>query len=145
MRSQRLNLAELARQANVSRATLYYIRDGRTPTPETIRQIARGLATDPFDTDVIDGALETRFYGELMAAAHFGSTSNDASPDVLALADQPPIEVEIADLLKQIPGASIALTNLARGAHDWDDDDREFVLGRLRRLAERYGQPGPAC
>ena len=44
-----------------------------------------------------------------------------------------------------LPGAAIALTDLARGTLEWDDDDREFVEGTLEQLAQRFGKPANAC
>lgn len=42
--ARRLSVAELARQAEVSRQTIYMIEDGRqTPTLDTARKLARAL------------------------------------------------------------------------------------------------------
>lgn len=52
---------------------------------------------------------------------------------------------EIEVLLTKLPDVSIALTDLARGSHEWDAEDAEFVRNRLRRLAEQFGRSQAAC
>jgi transcriptional regulator with XRE-family HTH domain len=48
----RLDKSELTRLAGIGRQTLYRLLDGERPQPETLRKIARGLATDPRSRDI---------------------------------------------------------------------------------------------
>jgi len=124
------------------------------PEPETLRGIARGLASS--DDGEIDEARAVELYRELLEVAGYTSLILDtpATNSEAVSSERAPgardeggnsVEREIASLLARIPDASIALTDLARGSGEWGDDDREFVLGQLRLLARRYGQSREAC
>jgi transcriptional regulator with XRE-family HTH domain len=128
------------------------------PRPDTLRGIAKGLATSGDGT--VDPVAERRIYRELFSTAGYelpgeeplpspptrptvGRTEDPVEGAPLSQRDQTLAEIDI--LIKKIPDASIALTDLARGAQDWDEEDAEFVRNRLRRLAEQFGRSQAAC
>lgn len=154
MNDRDVNPTDLAKRAQISRATVYVVLDSRSKNPETMRQLAFGLAKRHEDDATGDPATERDAARDLLQAAGYGSLIVEypsSAPEtgsrvkVSPPPDHRAFDDEIAALLKQIPDASIALTDLARGADEWDDDDREFVLNRLRRLADRYGRSQAAC
>lgn len=67
---QRVPVAHLARHGGVSANTIWLIQNGTTTRPEiqTLRKIAKGLATDPSD-QTFDQAVFERSLKELAAAA----------------------------------------------------------------------------
>lgn len=81
---QRVPVAHLTRVAKVSANTVWLIQQGTTTRPEiqTLRKIARGLATDPkdgsFDQAVYDEALR-----DLAEAAGMGGELDDVPPPTL--------------------------------------------------------------
>ena len=52
MDRQRLDRVELAKLSGIARNTLYRILEGMAAQPETVRKIARGVATDPRTGDI---------------------------------------------------------------------------------------------
>src|SRR5258706_2002322 len=69
-RRTRLSQAELAEASGVSRATISLIeRGGTRPTPLTLEQLARGLATDA-DGVVEDEARQQAFAALLVGAGY---------------------------------------------------------------------------
>lgn len=108
------------------------------PKAPTLRQLADGAATDGAGNR--DPEKAERYYARLMRAAGYLSGE---SGDTARSEPSPPPDEPWAPLRK-LPGASIALTDLARGAPEWDDDDREFVEGTLEQLAQRFGRPANA-
>ena len=161
-RRARLSQRRLSELGNISAGAIARTERGFDPKSggpvkpelETLRGIAAGvLATedgpaDPAEVNQLWRQLaETAGYDlpteTSVAKSPPGKQGSDVVSSIVLLSPSitpATIEVEIAGLLAQIPDASIALTDLARGASNWDDDDREFVLSRLRRLAARYGQ-----
>ncbi len=71
MRGQRLRVTDLARLSRVSRPAIYTIKRGVVPMPVTLADLARGLASDPYEPDRIDRALYRRFYRALFEAAGY--------------------------------------------------------------------------
>jgi hypothetical protein len=72
----RLEKAVVARQGGLSRGTLYYILDGSPAEPDTLRKVARGLATDPF-SKAFDPHLYADAIEELFAAAGYALPPNE--------------------------------------------------------------------
>lgn len=77
----RVTKAHVARFGGVSPNTLNYISQGTTTSPEmeTLRKIARGLATDPF-TSAVDQAAYADAWRELAVAAGLPEPSADIAP-----------------------------------------------------------------
>jgi hypothetical protein len=73
-RRERIRPMWLVRNSGVSRSALRAVRIGRTahPKPETVEQIARGLATDPY-TFELDQRIYADVLGERRAAAGGGA------------------------------------------------------------------------
>lgn len=134
----RLSQEGLGKLAALSRNSVGLIERGETqPRPGTLKALAEAAATN--GAGQRNEELADHYYDRLMRAA--GYSRGDRRSGSVGSADQRlTAEAEIAALLEQIPGASIALTSLARGSDDWDDDDREYVLSQLRRLARRFGR-----
>lgn len=136
----RMSRSQLAQNAGLSLEPIKSIEtEGHVPKPSTLRQIANGLAA--YAPGRRDKELADSYYLRLMTAAGYVAPSHGQGDKALQpVPERSPLQAEIAALLAQIPDATIALTSLARGSDDWDDEDREYVLGQLRRLARRYGR-----
>lgn len=154
MNDRGLNPTDMGKRAQISRATVYVVLDSRSKNPATMRQLAAGLAKRHETDDQGDPEIERRAARDLLTAAGYGSliveypvspdqtkNADDASPTY----DRSAALSEIEMLLRKVPEASIALTDLSRGVNDWDDEDYEYVLTQLRRLAKRYGRSQVAC
>lgn len=107
----------LARLASVSAATVSRIERGHTTRPrqDEFERIATALGVTSDDLMGLDDDN----------AAISAGTAED----------------EIRDILATIPGARIALTNLARGINQADEEDQRFVIDQLKALARRFGKP----
>lgn len=81
---QRVTVAHVVRQGGLSRNTVWLIQQGTTASPEleTLRKLARGLATDPFSVE-FDAQVYTDALRELAAAAGFPDPTADLpEPDL---------------------------------------------------------------
>ena len=76
LRQARQSQDELAIVAGVGRGTVQRIERGEATTAQTLRQIARGLATD--GAGHIDEARCERYYARLMEAAGFSPRAEPA-------------------------------------------------------------------
>jgi hypothetical protein len=146
MNAHAQNPTDMARRAQISRATVYVVLNGASRNPETMRQLAAGLAKRRDDDEVGDPVIERQAARDLLVAAGYGSLIVEYPvPSDAPGYDRSAALAEIEALVQRVPAASISLADLGRGAIDWDDEDVEYVLGRLRRLAERYGRSAAAC
>jgi transcriptional regulator with XRE-family HTH domain len=87
IRRERLRPADIERACGVSRAHLWLMTSGKVPrpTPETLRKLALGLATDP-DTRVVDRLKRDHALGELSVAAGYPDFRTDADAGDLIVA-----------------------------------------------------------
>jgi transcriptional regulator with XRE-family HTH domain len=60
LRRERLRIIDVMRASGLARNTIESIRDGSTkqPEPETLSQLAKGLATDPFTGELDDQKMQ---------------------------------------------------------------------------------------
>lgn len=122
---QRLSIAELARMAGVGRPTIYKMRSGERPSVETLRKIARGLATTPrsgqFDADAYSLAAR-----DLFAAAGY-----EQPPEVHTV----PVEEEIARMVKSRATAE-QIVEVLRRYPSLNRDKRLLLEAAIRIAAE---------
>jgi len=87
MQRERVGILHLMRHGNLARNTVEYILEARTVQPkrETLRRVARALATDP-STGVIDESIVQDAESILGDAAGYTATPADASQSLLELA-----------------------------------------------------------
>lgn len=120
----RRDLAELAR---ISDGTIKLIEYGATeqPSPDTLRRIADGLATNRA-TARVDADSAAELYGELMAAAGYAVT---ATPPYGGL------EGEIGQLVRSKDRAA-ALAAFVRKYPNLSPDERRLVDALIDHLGE---------
>lgn len=87
-----------------------------------------------------NGSVKSPKLGDLASVAQ----ALELSLDTLIYGDSPKAATDVTTILARMPGASVAMTNLARGLQWAEDDDRRFVVGTLEQLAERFGRPEPS-
>lgn len=152
----RLGQRDFAVAAGIGKNTLGNAEKGQKSTPETLRLIADAAAREAAGNE---RPSADDLYHRLMRAAgyiddrppsppnpeHQRPPSGALSEDAIRVSVRQNALAEIATLLQKVPEASIALTDLSRGVDDWDDEDYEYVLTQLRRLARRYGRSQIAC
>lgn len=85
MNERGLNPTEMGKRAQISHATVYVVLDSRSKNPETMRQIALGLAKRS-ETDAHgDPEIERRAARDLLTAAGYGAliieVPQQAAPD----------------------------------------------------------------
>ena len=72
MRAERMNPTELGRFGGCGKTEVYHVLKGAPRTrPSTLRKLARGLATDPYEPQVVDEPKAIRYYFQLMKAAGY--------------------------------------------------------------------------
>lgn len=78
IRRERLRPADIAAASGISRAHLWLMTSGKVtrPTPETLRRLALGLATDP-DTGEVDRLKRDAALAELSRAAGYPDLAED--------------------------------------------------------------------
>jgi transcriptional regulator with XRE-family HTH domain len=136
-RRRRLSQRELATQAALSPTAIGNLergKDDRTgkaiqPRPETLRHVARGLATDPEDGQ-FDEAAADEMYAQLMAAAY-----DQPRPEPPPAPRTPPIDPRLLELFARHPTLQYAVANLA---HDLDDAAIDFIARLVETAAETH-------
>jgi transcriptional regulator with XRE-family HTH domain len=81
---QRLDWSQLARMAGISRGTINNIRQGNSVTSDSLRKLAKGLATHP-NTGAFDPKTHTRALRELFEAGGFIVTPEYPARDLRAM------------------------------------------------------------
>src|SRR4051812_44754270 len=100
-RRARLSQAELAETSGVSRATISLVERGASrPTPSTLEQLARGLATDA--DGAIDPAAQQRAFARLLVDAGY-PLAEVAEPTARGLAARPSTADRVAEVLARHP------------------------------------------
>lgn len=118
MKRQRLQPAALARLAGVSRPTVYAALRGDRISGDSLRAIARGLATDPFS-----GELDPAVYAEaLRELAEVGS-----HPDLAVDVPMPDLEALIRAEGVKSPAKARALAEFIRKYPSMTPDQRRLV------------------
>lgn len=79
----RLDKAVLARLAGIGRDTLYRVLRGMPAQPDTLRKLARGLATDPFSGEV-DQAVRYEALRDFAQVTGFELMEDDTPPSLEA-------------------------------------------------------------
>lgn len=116
----RLEKAAVARQGGLSRGTLYSILDGSPAEPDTLRKIARGLATDPF-TKAFNPHLYAEAVQDLFTAAGYELPPNEIvrislEDEVERLVRSRADADQIARALKRFPNLSPSKRQLLMAA-----------------------------
>jgi transcriptional regulator with XRE-family HTH domain len=131
MRSERLRPHEVAKASGLSRAHVGLILHGRVarPGPDTLRRLATGVATDPYDRTV-DADKRASALAELSIAAGYADLSLEAEPGSVraallaaGLGDQPARFYE--ELMLAYPDPAPPVQDIVRG-----------VLERFKRRPE---------
>jgi transcriptional regulator with XRE-family HTH domain len=129
---RRVSQETLARQSGVSRAIISIIERGFDPStksaphprPDTLRQIATGLAQDGDGQE--EPGLAAVFYGDLMQAAGYGVPAQETAPPV----DPEAILAELA----RDPEVGSLIAKAARMYPDMTPEQRVFFTEALKRL-----------
>lgn len=127
-RRARLSQGGLAEASGVSRATISLIeRGGTRPTPLTLEQLARGLATDA------DGGIDQQARGQAFAALLV-----DAGYPLAGVAPgnqpaRPNAEDRVAEVLARHPNIKVAFAQV----DDLDEDDAEMIVQVVEYVAKR--------
>jgi transcriptional regulator with XRE-family HTH domain len=140
-RRARLSQAELAATSGVSRATISLVERGATrPTPSTLEQLARGLATDA--DGVVDPAAQQQAFVALLVGAGYPLASAD--PPNRGAASRPSGQDRVAEVLARHPSIRVAFAQVG----ELDEDDAEMIVQVVeyvaRRSAEKRPRGGPA-
>lgn len=131
MRRERLKPHEVARASGLSRAHVGLIAHGRVarPGPDTLRRLATGLATDPYD-GAVDANKRASALADLSVAAGYADLSLEADPGSIraaalaaGLGDQPARFYEALMLAYPDPTPPV----------------QDVVRGVLERFARRPG------
>lgn len=122
MKRERLRQHEVARASGLSRAHVGLILHGRVakPGPETLRALATGVATDPYDPAVVDADKRAAALAELSIAAGYADLSLQAEPGTIraaalaaGLGDQPARFYEA--LMLEYPDPAPPVQDVIRG------------------------------
>lgn len=156
MNKRGLNPTDMARMAEISRATVYVVLDSRSKQPVTMRQLARGLARTSVGSDVIDLAIEQEASRDLLTAAGYGSLILEVSTSVerldigQGLPEEPPPKprpvedlsdeevVEALTAISQDPELSAAFLAVADNWQSLPPESQAMLLGTLRAAGERH-------
>ena len=130
-RRARLSQSGLAEASGVSRATISLIeRGGTRPTPLTLEQLARGLATDA------DGGIDQQAQGQAFAAllvdAGYPLAGVAGAPAGREPA-RPNSEDRVAEVLARHPNIKVAFAQV----DDLDEDDAEMIVQVVEYVAKR--------
>lgn len=122
---QKLEWVQLARLAGVSRGTLNNLRLGKTANSDTLRKIARGLATHPY-TGAFDAVVHRRALYEMFDAAGLVAADEHPRPDLRTSV----MEVVGPTRADQVDGIVRDLATLPPHLQDkWIDMARVAMLG----------------
>lgn len=127
MERRRLDRVELARLSGIARNTLYRILEGMAAQPETLRKIAKGLATDPH-TDEIDSGIRLLALRDFAQVAGI-DLADDAPPPTLEQAiraegiQSPRQAAKLAAFLRRYPNMSTDQRRLVDALIDHLDDE----------------------
>jgi transcriptional regulator with XRE-family HTH domain len=127
-RRARLSQGGLAEASGVSRATISLIeRGGTRPTPLTLEQLARGLATDA------DGEIDQQARAQAFAAllVDAGYPLAGAAPGNLPT--RPNAEDRVAEVLARHPNIKVAFAQV----DELDEDDAEMIVQVVEYVARR--------
>jgi hypothetical protein len=119
---QRLRVADVARSGGLSRQTVYNIRDGELVSPETVRKLARGVATDP-RTGVLDRSLYGMALSELFLAAGFKPPEDEV------------VTVSLEDQITRLVGRRATAEQIARALElypELSQDKRTLLMAAIR-------------
>lgn len=111
-----LNPTELARRAQISRATVYVVLDSKSKNPETMRQLARGLAKRGDDDEHGDPDVDRKAARELLSAAGYGSLIVEIPPVGAPAGAGGSTRHDVRDFIREAAGEDVAAELLA--AHD---------------------------
>src|SRR4051812_49329673 len=106
IRQERLRPADIERASGITRAHLWLMTSGKVsrPTPETLRKLARALATDPHtgERDRVKAELALR---ELSEAAGYPELGTDPDASDLAAALRAAVgNQQVADFWREMVG-----------------------------------------
>ena len=141
---QNLTQRELGRRAGLSWTFIQLLEKGVradtgrpvTPSPESLRKVAAGLARDPIDPELKNLGTAAGLFRQLMEARGWGA--DDAPPPEPSV---PTVE-EIQAVLTTFAGADVAaeLVNLAQVWYALSPDSRRFLLTTTRYVTTREGR-----
>lgn len=117
MQRQRLEKAELARLSGIGRNTLYRILEGMPAQPDTLRKIAKGVATDPHSGEV-DAAVRQDVLKDFSDATGF---------DLIDLAPPPSLEAAIRSEGVRSPRQAAKLAAFLRKYPNMTPNQRKLV------------------
>lgn len=117
---QRVEWTHVSRVSGVSRNTIYNAMDGGTPGTDTLRKIARGLATDPYTGDLNRIAYEAIIIDLFKKAGHgqpaeVGTILN-FDDELLKRLQEKATASEMAELIDRWPGLSELQREAVRAA-----------------------------
>lgn len=123
----RLEKAELTRLSGIGRQTLYRLLDGERPQSETLRKIARGLATDPRSFEV-DAILRREVLRDFEAVTGLDLLDDDPPPTLEdAIRSEgihsPRQAAKLAAFLRKYPNMSTDQRRLVDALIDHLDDE----------------------
>lgn len=110
MRRQRLKQADLVRLSGLSRPTITAAREGSKIGTESVRALARGLATDPYD-GTFDGTVYADALRDLAEAAGYPHLltempSADLESEIRAITKSPATAEMWAEFIRDNPDAT---------------------------------------
>jgi transcriptional regulator with XRE-family HTH domain len=146
MRQERLRPHQVAAASGLTRAHLWLLLNGRIarPTPETIRKLAVGLATDPYD-NVVDQDKRILLLRQLSAAAGYPDLSVQSQPGALvreiqAVVGNPQMTDFYERLIREHPSLSPTLQQLILALIQiHGQPGGEQVIGRLAEQSTLFG------
>ena len=137
MHRRNVSPTELARRAQVSRATVYVVLDSRSNNPTTMKQLAIGLATesDRGGKGRINPDVEREAARELLTAIGFGALI-DGQTDDAPLVDLPDADQaeRILSSLSRDPEMAALMAEAARRYPDATPAQRSMLAAALRLI-----------
>ena len=138
LQRQRLSKAHVSKYGGVSTNTIWLIQQGTTASPEmeTLRKLARGLATNPFGDHEVDRHIYSEAWRDLALSCGFPDPTTEDAP--------PSIEASIRTIAKP-SGAAESWADFIRDHSDATPDQIELLrtlweamtARRITRLVQR--------
>ena len=133
MHQRRSNPTQLARDSAVSHATIYGIRNGRTPYPDTLERLAQGLARRA-DGSLDETAAQDNFAKLMQADGYaFVHLQGEAPPPD---AVPPSLEEHLSETMRD-PKSAEVFARTAREFSSMSAHQREAVLAVMRAMQIR--------
>lgn len=124
---QRIPIAAIARNGDLSRNVIYAVMNGSAPESDTLRKLARGLSVDP-RTEVRDESVEAEVLADLMDASGRGSEEPCS-------ASQRSLEDHISPLVKSRAKAE-AFATILRRYPTLSRGERKLIDGILETMGD---------